>query len=271
MVTNIGVYQLRSKSTKRFYIGSSVNLTRRMKRHFSDLQHHRHHNVNVQKIYDTYGEDDLEFVVLKYFKSKKKANELEDKLLHKYAGHERCLNICDGSVGGDTHTLNPNIDSIRLKRSQLLHERYAGMTPEERSKKYGKQGNRNGMFGNKHSDESKKKMSVAMLGNHNAKGSVRSKETRALLSSIAKKRAKSKGYVNPFSGKKHTEKTRSIIREKALERVRNGVLPSNTRRVCVGSTVYRSVTEAGRHLGCCTATVLYRIKSDNYPDYQYCR
>ena len=73
MITNIGVYQIRSKRTNKFYIGSSSNLDKRKKAHFRVLRKGGHHNKLLQQHYDKYGEQDLQFIVLKYFRSRKRA------------------------------------------------------------------------------------------------------------------------------------------------------------------------------------------------------
>ena len=83
MITNIGVYILKSKRTKKYYIGSSINLEGRSKRHFSELKNNVHHNMNLQNIYNKYGEKDVSFMVVKYFKYIENARKLEDKLIKK--------------------------------------------------------------------------------------------------------------------------------------------------------------------------------------------
>jgi len=49
---------------ERIYIGSAVNIERRINRHRHDLRKNIHDNRKIQHHYDKYGEDDLEFFIL---------------------------------------------------------------------------------------------------------------------------------------------------------------------------------------------------------------
>lgn len=46
------------------YIGSSNNLTRRLKRHMSELKHNTHHNIHLQRFVNKYGLDHVKTKVL---------------------------------------------------------------------------------------------------------------------------------------------------------------------------------------------------------------
>jgi group I intron endonuclease len=60
---NCGVYQIVSPSDK-MYIGSSVDITRRLRTHKRTLRTGTHHCVALQRAYDKYGEDGLQFKTL---------------------------------------------------------------------------------------------------------------------------------------------------------------------------------------------------------------
>lgn len=65
MKKNSGVYEIRSKAKPgRCYIGSSVNINKRWRRHILQLQSNCHHSHKLQRHYNKYGEDDLVFKVL---------------------------------------------------------------------------------------------------------------------------------------------------------------------------------------------------------------
>lgn len=71
------------------------------------------------------------------------------------------------------------------------------------------------------------------------------------------------GKNNPFFGKRHSPDTKAKIRAKRL-----GSKPANSRAVSIDGAIFPSATEAGRVLGVCTATILFRIKSRHW-NYSY--
>ena len=59
-----GIYQIKSISTERIYIGSAINIRSRHTRHKKDLQNNVHHSIVLQRHYNKYGIEDLEFSIL---------------------------------------------------------------------------------------------------------------------------------------------------------------------------------------------------------------
>ncbi len=89
-----------------------------------------------------------------------------------------------------------------------------------------------GMYGKKHTDETRKKMSESSKGNQNCLGRVLSEETKLkisesnrgkIVSDLTKKKISENhhnvsGEKNPMYGKKHSPETIEKIRQKALAR-----------------------------------------------------
>lgn len=48
-----------------------------------------------------------------------------------------------------------------------------------------------------------------------------------------------------------------------------GKKPVNTKKVKINHVIYESLTDASRKLNIVPATILYRIRSKNYPTYEY--
>ena len=48
-----------------------------------------------------------------------------------------------------------------------------------------------------------------------------------------------------------------------------GKKPVNMKKVKINNVVYESVTEASRQINVSPATIIYRIKSKNYYNYEY--
>ena len=61
-----GIYQIRNLVNGKIYVGSSINLRKRLKDHFRDLRNNRHVNQHLQKAYNKYGLDKFVFEVLEY-------------------------------------------------------------------------------------------------------------------------------------------------------------------------------------------------------------
>lgn len=59
-----GVYSIVNILNNHRYIGSSVNIKKRLMRHRSELRHGRHHNPYLAKAYNKYGEDKFKVQIL---------------------------------------------------------------------------------------------------------------------------------------------------------------------------------------------------------------
>lgn len=63
---NLGIYKITNIKNNKFYIGSTNNLKRRKKEHFSLLKKNKNHCKILQRAYNKYGEDAFIFEVLAY-------------------------------------------------------------------------------------------------------------------------------------------------------------------------------------------------------------
>ena len=264
----IGVYRIKSKTSGYFYVGSSRNVQGRIESHFKGLSKGSHHNIFFQRVFDKYGEEDFE-CLFKETKNLKEARCLEQYYLDKYAGQKKFMNIGRHATGGDNITKHPDYELICATISKSLRKQISEMTAYERQKRFAHFGEANGMYGKTHTPKVRRKLSKQMVGNAKALGTVWSDSSKRKMSESAKQRALSSDYVNPFKGKTHSKQTRAILSKAAKERIAAGSLPSNTRRVKIGRKVYRSLSEAAREIGVVAATVLNRIRSENYPAYKY--
>lgn len=251
----IGVYKIINVINGKCYVGSSFEIEKRFWRHRNELEKGIHHCTYLQRAWSKYGEEAFKFEIVHECDTEAEARDLEQVYLD--TEYDTLYNTSKLSSGGDLISYHPNRDEIVTKMTKSLRERYDSMSAEERIEKYGHKGQANGMYGRHHSEESRKRMSDAHKGNQFAKGSVRTEEQRARLSEIASQRT---GDKNPFYGKQHSDETKRKIAES-----RKGILPSNTKEVIIDEVVYLSASKAAKALGCATATVLNRIKSDKYP------
>lgn len=63
-LTTRGIYAIVNLTSKRRYIGSSINLNLRKAVHFKDLSLGIHHNAGLQRVYNIKGKDNFQFILL---------------------------------------------------------------------------------------------------------------------------------------------------------------------------------------------------------------
>lgn len=64
---NKGIYKITCSVTNKFYIGSSVNLKRRIYWHLWELRNNKHANVHLQHAYNKYGKDQFKIEIIEFF------------------------------------------------------------------------------------------------------------------------------------------------------------------------------------------------------------
>jgi group I intron endonuclease len=260
----IGVYKITCLSTGKYYVGYSKNVKHRFTAHKSGLKHNKHQNQHLQMSYNKYNIENFTFDILHTCNTIDEAKELELKYLEDINIRQFLYNMHYNNSGGDTLTNHPNRTEIIEKITRSCRIMIDGLTPEKRKEIFGQKiGEKNGMYGRTHTDEVKKRSSDMHKGNTYCKGKKASAETRQKLAIVASQRT---GDANHFFGKRHSEETKQKLRE-----AKTGTVPTNTRNVIVDGISYASVTEAGRQIGVCTATIIHRIKSPNpkYVNYHY--
>lgn len=264
-MAKIYVYRIICKESGKFYIGSTINYASRKDRHLRSLRNGEHHNSLLQKLYDRRKGKTLHWQV-KSVASESAARKLEQDLILKYKDSSKCLNIGLGAIGGDNLTNNPNRASIVRRISKSIQRRMDGMTKEEKVEAFGLKGEKNGMYGRTHTEETKQRLSAQAKarGGEHLRGIKKTEEARRRISESARARAKEPEYVNPFKGKQHSEETKKRISAK-----KKGQKPPNMKRVEIAGDVFESLSEAGRHYGVRASVILYRVRSKNFQDYKY--
>jgi len=204
-----GTYQIQSKiKPERIYVGSALNIHVRWNRHLLDLKNNRHHSSKMQRHYDKYGEDDLQFSIQlrceqkqliyyeqhfidtlnPYFNNRKIA---DSNLGMKY-GEEHRRKISEGNKG----------KKLSAEHRRKIGERSKGRKLSEEAKEKLRKFN----IGKKLSDEHKRKISDSNKGKQT--GKKLSEETKMKISESNK-------------GRVVSEETRKKISEK-LKGNKNG-------------------------------------------------
>ena len=259
----IGVYKISNIVSGRYYIGYSTNINKRFTVHRSKLKQNCHDNIFLQRAYNLDGEDKFNYEIIHICNSEEEAKTIELQYLNDLSIRDKIYNLNYNNSGGDLLTNHPDKDKIREKIVNSCKETLSNMTPEERKEKYGKLGEKNGMYGKTHTEEARKIFSDVHKGNTYCKGKKASEETKQKMSENAKLKI---GEKNPFYGKHHSEETIQKIKEKS-----KGRLPPNIIKVSIDNITYTSITEAARQLNMPVPTVLWRLKSKNpkFNNYKY--
>lgn len=219
-----GIYKIINKTTKKFYIGSAVNLHKRKVRHWGELRGFKHHNKHLQNAWKKYGEEDFIFKVVRYV-AVDKLFDVETRLLQKHVGKEYCYNI-----GSDARA--PSLGKVgKLSPTWGLKA-----TEEARRKRS------NARKGKKLSEQHKEKISQGL------RGKSKTKEHREKLSLIKS------GVSNPWYGVPKTE----AFKEAQKERLGTKVLVVTEKG---GSVVYKSIKDVKRAIGMSLPVIKRALRS----------
>ena len=137
-----GIYKITNTVNGNYYIGSSVNLRKRLNGHRSDLVCNRHNNAHLQRAWIKYGENCFTFEIIELCE-KERLIEREQYYIDEL---QPTYNICQaaGSCLGNVPS-----DATKQKLSEAM------------------MGERNTNFGREKSEETKKKLSLALSGERN--------------------------------------------------------------------------------------------------------
>jgi len=128
----IGLYAIQNVVSGKAYVGSSVNVKNRQKRHFRMLQINIHHCTTLQRAWNKYGEKSFVFKFIGNASTSKEVRELEQAFLECYFGKE-LYNIKCSAIGfpaGESHPA----------KSPDWHQKHIlkTTTQEQRNEKFGK-------------------------------------------------------------------------------------------------------------------------------------
>lgn len=204
------IYLITNLENKKQYVGiTKFSITERF------YQHTKRGFLLTEAI-KKYGEDKFSIELIEEVDTAGRAYELEQYYIKEYNSKVPYgYNITDGGDGIFGWEATEEYRQECSERVKQLHK----------EKKVG-------MYGKKHSDETKRKMSEASKGNKRCAGRVLSEESKEkirekhlgkTLSDETKKRISENhhnvnGENNPMYGKKHSPETIEKIRQRALER-----------------------------------------------------
>lgn len=127
----IGLYAIVHVPTNRAYVGSSIDIKRRMKEHMTDLRKSRHHCTHLQNAWNKYGADQFVIKTPTVVDDGMQARELEQAFLECFM--DMLFNSKPTAIGGALGDYSP-----ARKPDWHMKTVMQRLTPKERKERYGK-------------------------------------------------------------------------------------------------------------------------------------
>ena len=196
-----GIYIIINSVSNKCYVGQSINIEQRIRRHIINLKGNRHRNIHLQAAWNIHGKESFIFDTLEHCE---KSSESLTKAEQYWMDYFKFL-------GSTLYNMTPAAGStLGFKQSEETKNKKKGQLPWNTGKKFSKElrnklskahlGRTDSRLGKKHSEETKKRISLAKIG------TKASEETKKKISSSN-------------SGRLCSEETRKKISEAHLKRL----------------------------------------------------
>ena len=167
--TNRGIYKITNVINGMIYIGSSVELKKRITQHKSDLRNNRHHSPRLQNSFNKYGKENFVFEIIEELDCDRETlREVEQHYLDKYNSYDRNtgFNInsfaTGGGLFGEDNPMFGNGHLVAGEKNGFYGKKHSNETKATLSLL--NSGLNSSWFGRQHKPETKKKISKALTG-----------------------------------------------------------------------------------------------------------
>lgn len=241
-----GIYAIKNVINNKSYIGSAVCFKNRFKTHKSLLKRNAHHSIKLQRAWNKYGEDSFEFSILEIVEDKEHLLSREQHYLDltdsaKSKGYNICLKA--GSMLGMKQSAETKAKISAASKGKPRPNNILVFSGKKLSKEhiakvvaFHK--------GRKRSDETKQKISNAMLGHKKWLGKKHTQAAKDKISLANKGRPREKGIKRP-----------QYVIDKMVE-----VAKKWCKQVMIDGIVYPSYTYAAKELKCDKSTIGNMVK-----------
>jgi group I intron endonuclease len=274
-----GIYKIENIKNGKIYIGSSMDIDKRIRRHKNDLIKNKHVNCHLQRDFNKNGIDSYIFECIELCDDSN-LKVLEQKYLdeifsnEKY--YEKYYNIGKDATGGDNLSNNPNRLEIIKKIKNGLVERYNSESELDKLKRRENlKGSNNPNFGKKWNKEKRDKMSMQRKGMESKiKGKsyedLHGEEKAKILKENISNRMTNNlvGEKNGFFNKKHTEENLKFFSESQKNKPTKGSV-SRLKPFYIDDVIYYTLAEASKKLNIKYLTIRHRLISKNFTNYVY--
>lgn len=167
-----GIYCIENIVNNKKYIGQSVNMKQRWSKHLSELKNGHHDNDYLQKSWNKYGEEGFKFYILEHCE-KDFLDENETYYIDLYntmnrdygynlkSGGQASNYVCDEVKAKISESNKKIYQNSNLRHIRSLDALNQWSNPEIKQKIMGEN---NGMYGKRHTEESRRKMSENRKG-----------------------------------------------------------------------------------------------------------
>lgn len=142
-----GVYEIINTINNKVYVGSSINIEKRLKAHFDSLQNNTHFNSHLQNAFNLYGKNAFTSKILEIVEDISELRAREEYYI-------QTINSTDPNTG--YNILNYANFGLAVHNSERVRRKISEACS----------GEKNGMYGKHHTEKSKQKMSQSKLGKH---------------------------------------------------------------------------------------------------------
>ncbi|GMX64614.1 hypothetical protein Elgi_38830 [Paenibacillus elgii] len=185
----IGIYKITNLINNKVYIGSSINIKKRKKKHFYDLKKNNHSNSHLQNSFNQYGESAFSFDIIEYIhiKNKQLILDKEDYYIALYKSTSRTNGYNLREVAGSNLGYKWSEESkLRIKGRVISEDQKNKLRACNLGKKLSSEtklkiglaskARGSGFKGKRHNEESLRKISIASKRNKGKKLSDKHKE-----------------------------------------------------------------------------------------------